>query len=149
MTLVPPKADTAVLRIAVQNGPALTYRYGTRRGASPLPRRSRSSRPAGDASNVQVTAVQSDGRVTARFAVVAEHVHTAGGATTAIASLELTSVAPRSLAHGCAAGALASLTLTDAGRRDAARLTGRGPCAFLGGAFSNGVAGSAKVAISP
>src|SRR4051812_39751136 len=32
VTLVPPKADTAVLRIAVQSGPTLTYRYGTREG---------------------------------------------------------------------------------------------------------------------
>src|SRR4051794_38880035 len=141
VTLVPPKADTAVLRIAVQSGPALTYRYGTREGRFTFAAAKVKLKAAGNAEAVQVTA----GRVTAHFAVVAEHVRT----RTATASLELTAIAPRSLAHGCAAGALSSLALTDAGRRDAVRLTARGPCAFLGGAFSNGVAGAAEGAISP
>ena len=141
VTLVPPKADTAVLRIAVQSGPAMTYRYGTREGHFTFAAAKPKLKAGGNNEDVKVTA----GRVTAHFTVVAEHVRT----KTATASLELTAIAPRSLAHGCTAGALASLTLADAGRRDSARLTAHGSCAFLGGAFSNGVAGSAKVIVSP
>jgi hypothetical protein len=140
VTLVPPKADTALLRIAVQSGPTLTYRYGTFDGRFTFTAAKPKLRAGGDISGVKVTA----GRVTARFAVLAEHVR----AKTATASLELVAIAPKSAARGCAAGALASLKLTDAGRRDAVRLKTSGKCAFLAGAFSNGVAGSAKVSIS-
>jgi hypothetical protein len=140
VTLVPPKADTALLRIAVQSGPTLTYRYGTREGRFTFTAAKPKLKARGDTATVTVTA----GPVRARFAVLAEHVR----GKTASASLELTAIAPRSGARGCAVGAVVSLKLIDDGRRDAARLTAPGRCAFLGGAFSNGVAGSAKVAIS-
>jgi hypothetical protein len=139
--LVPPaRRDTAILRITAKGGPTLTYRYGTRDGGFTFTAAKPKLKASGGTSAVKVTA----GRVTARFTVLAEHVR----AKTATASLELTAIAPKSLARGCAPGAAASLKLTDAGRRDAARLTARGNCAFLGGAFSNGVAGSATVAVS-
>src|SRR4051812_41033621 len=82
----PAKADTSVLRIIVQSGPTMTYRYGTREGRFTFTAAKPRLKAAGNATNVQVTA----GRVTARFAVVAEHVRTKGDAKTATASLELT-----------------------------------------------------------
>jgi hypothetical protein len=150
VTLVPPagRPDTAVLRITVKNGPTLTYRYGTREGRFSFT----AGRPAltatGDPSSARVTATVNSRRVTAQYEVLVEHARTSGKAKVATASLELVSIAPRSLARGCAPGATASLTLTDDGRHDAVRLTARGACSYLSGTFANGKGSSAKVTIS-
>ena len=142
VTLVPRGADTAVLKITAKGGPTLTYRYGTREGRFAFTAAKPKLKAGGDDSTVGVTAVSRGRRVTAQFEVVAEHVRT----KTATATLELTAIAPRALARGCAPGTTASVRLTNAAGGDTARLTARGKCAFLAGGFTNG---QAKVSVSP